>query len=111
MAEHLLQGTDGAEMHGDAALVVGSAAAVEAAVAHRRLERRGRPQREVPGGLYVVVGIEDHARRPTPCACDDSGLPALDREQIRLHSRIGEEPTGLLRGLVHGLTRESGEGT
>ena len=41
-------------------LVVGGAAAVEPAVAFRRLERRARPLVVPAGGLDVVVGVEQH---------------------------------------------------
>ena len=51
----------------DAGLVVGGAAAVEAAVALGRLERRAVPQCVVAGRLHVVVGVE-HARSATRAA-------------------------------------------
>ena len=52
-----------AEVGGDAGLVVGGAATVEAAVALGRLERRGVPVGVVVLGLDVVVGVEQHRRR------------------------------------------------
>ncbi len=54
---------EGAEVGGDAGLVVGGAAGVEAAVALGRLERRGVPVGVVVLGLDVVVGVEQHRRR------------------------------------------------
>ena len=52
-----------AEVGDDAGLVVGRAAAVEAAVALGRLERRAVPVGVVVLGLHVVVGVEQHGRR------------------------------------------------
>ena len=51
------------EVRGDAGLVVGGAAAVEAAAALGRLERRGVPVGVVVLRLDVVVGVEQHRRR------------------------------------------------
>ena len=54
---------DRGQVGGDAGLVVGGAAAVEAAVALGRLERRRVPVGVVVLGLHVVVGVEQHRRR------------------------------------------------
>ena len=56
-------GAQHGEVGHDAGLVVGGAAAVEAAGALGGLERRGRPQLVAAGRLDVVVGVEQHGRR------------------------------------------------
>ena len=52
-----------ATVHDDARLVVGGAAAVQAAGALRRLERGARPSRLVAGRLHVVVRVEQDGGR------------------------------------------------
>ena len=86
---------DRAEVGGDAGLVVGGAAAVEAVTRARWLPRRGVPVGVVVLRLDVVVGVEqdgrralgagllgDHGRRRTVVRPDDLGLEALGREEV-----------------------------
>ena len=58
----------GAEVGGDAGLVVGGAAGVEPPVALGRLERRGVPVGVVVLGLHVVVGVEQDVGAPSRAA-------------------------------------------
>ena len=53
---------DGLDVHEHLALVVGGAARVDLAVAHRRLERRGGPQVQRVHRLHVVVAVEEDGR-------------------------------------------------
>ena len=50
-------------MRCDACLVVGATAAVQAAVAFRRLKRRRHPLVGIAFGLHIVMGIQQHRRR------------------------------------------------
>ena len=54
---------DGLEVHEHLALVVGGAARVDLAVAHRRLERRRLPEIERIDRLYIVMPVEEDGRR------------------------------------------------
>ena len=67
------------QVGGDAGLVVGGAAAVEAVAALGRLERRAVPVGVVVLGLHVVVGVEQHRRRAVGplLVRDHRGRPAL----------------------------------
>ena len=98
-------------MHDDAALVVSSTAPIEAAIAQGWLEGRGLPDSKIADGLYVVVRIEQHSRRPLTNAADDCRLTAIDGKQLRLHACLLEEAPRLIGRLTHRLAREPGEGT
>ncbi|PQM47701.1 hypothetical protein C1Y40_02088 [Mycobacterium talmoniae] len=52
------------QMRCDTGLVVGAAALVEPAVAFGRLERRRGPLAGIALGLHIVVGVQQHGRRP-----------------------------------------------
>ena len=62
VAEHAGHGRVGGDVGQDAGLVVGGAAAVEPAVAFDGGERLGLPQRQVAGGLDIVVGVQQDGR-------------------------------------------------
>ena len=65
------------DMRQDARLVIGGAAAVEPAVAFDGGERLGFPQRQVPGRLDVVVGVQQDGRLALGGrAAGDDGRPA-----------------------------------
>src|SRR5215467_5669119 len=51
------------ERHEERPLVVARPASVDAAVAHRRLERRTLPRRLVAGRLHVVVRVDENRGR------------------------------------------------
>ena len=97
----------------DPGLVVGGAAAVEAAVALGRLERRAVPVGVVAGRLHVVVGVEHDGRRALgpgdvpddgrgAALADDLDLEALGAQQ--LGGRLGRR---LDVGLVEGGQRDA----
>ena len=76
---------DRLEVHEDLALVVGRAARVDLAVAHRRLERRRLPQVERIDRLHVVVAVEEDRRRAggaEPVAVDDREARRLDQPNV-----------------------------
>ncbi len=77
---------EGAEVGGDAGLVVGGAAGVEAPVALGRLERRRVPVGVVVLGLDVVVGVEQ-----------DRLSALLPRALVRDHGRPAAVGAGDLR--------------
>ena len=79
------------EVGGDAGLVVGRAAAVEAVAPLGRLERRGVPVGVVVLGLDVVVGVEQHGRRALG--------PALVRDDRRGAAVGAGDPGGAALGL------------
>ena len=79
----LAEGEERAGVHDDAALVVGGAAAVEAAVALGGLERRARPGLLRAGRLHVVVRVEQdggsarRAGRSPNTACGARGTSSM----------------------------------
>jgi hypothetical protein len=106
---------EGGQMRCDARLVVRGAAAVQPAVAFRRLERRRRPLRRVALGLYVVVRIEQHRRcsgwrrmarddRRRTAFADDADV-AETRVRQQLCYRVRATPDLVAAGRVgpHGL--------
>ena len=96
----LLQpGLDGLEVHEDLALVVGRAARVDLAVAHRRLKRRRLPQVHRVDRLHVVVPVEQHRRRAggaEPVGVDDRVARRLDQPTfcIPMRSQLVGGPLG-----------------
>ena len=91
-------------------LVVGDAAGVEAAVAHRRRPRRAVPFVERVGRLHVVVSVHQHrrlARRAQPLAVDDrvaAGGKRAHRERTgRRHSRRDPACRPIDVGCVRGI--------
>ena len=80
---------DRLDVHEHLALVVGGAARVDLAVAHRRLERRAGPQIDRIDRLHVVVAVEEDrrlARRVQPVAVDDRIARRVDEPHV-LHAR------------------------
>jgi hypothetical protein len=51
------------DMHGDPAFIIGRAPAEQAAIAQRRLERRGVPELKSAGRLNVVMSVEQDPAR------------------------------------------------
>ena len=73
------------------AFVVHRSAREDVSVAHRRLERRRRPQLERLGGLNVVVAVDENRRRSrriSPLADDDR--VAGSRIDLRRHADLVE---------------------
>ena len=90
---------DGAEVGGDAGLVVGGTAAVEPVAALGGLPRRGVPVGVVVLRLHVVVGVEQHRGRALGAGLlgDDGGRGAVVRpDDLGLEALGGEE---VARGL------------
>jgi hypothetical protein len=86
------------------ALVVGAAAAVQAAVADLRLERRAGPGVQRVGRLHVVVAVDEHGgrgRRPGPLTEDQR--PARAVEDGRLQAGRGDQVAGVAGGRGHAL--------
>ncbi len=97
--------TEGADVGHDPGLVVGGAAAVEAAVALGGLVRRGVPVGRVVLGLHVVVGVEQHGRRARGSlllphhgrrgaveGAHDLDVDALGPEQLQRSARRSSPP-------------------
>ena len=94
---------DRLDVHEDLALVVGRAARVNLAVAHRRLERRRRPEIQRVDRLHVVVAVEEDRRlawRVEPVAVDHRMARRVDQLHV-LHAGAGERVSGPLRGAPH----------
>ena len=73
------------DVHEQLPLVVGGAAREQLVVAHRRLERRRRPQLERVDRLHVVVPVEEHRRRAgrvQPVAVDDRVARRVDHPHV-----------------------------
>ena len=84
------------DMRHDSGLVVRGAAAVQAAAADGRRERRGLPQRLVADRLHVVVGVEQDGRASVACRArrEDCGLTDLFRAGDRLRAGSRRSRTG-----------------
>ena len=90
---------DGAEVGGDAGLVVGGTAAVEPVTPLGGLPRRGVPVGVVVLRLDVVVGVEQHGRRARGPGLlgDDGGRGAVERtDDLGLEALGGEQRLGRL---------------
>ena len=97
------------QVHDDAALAVGGAAAVPAAVALGQLERRGAPGGLVQRRLHVVVGVEQHGRgagRGRAGAVDRLGAVGGVVQARRPGSRLGERVEHPVGGALALLVRE-----
>ncbi len=83
---------DRGDVHQALALVVDRAATVQLAVAHRRVERRRRPQLERVDRLHVVMAVDQHRRRAgcaeplAVCHGVPGGLEHLGGEPRSLHA-------------------------
>ena len=95
---------EGAEVGGDAGLVVGGAAGIEAPVALGGLERRGVPVGVVVLGLNIVVGVEQDRLRgllPRPLVCDHRGPAAGGAGDLDLETLGREEVADRLGAALH----------
>ena len=98
------QALDGQELGQVLALVVGAAAAVQAAVADLGLERRAGPGVQRVGRLHVVVAVDEHGGgpgRPGPVAEDQR--PAGRLLDGRLQPGRGHQVAGVAGGPGHAL--------
>ncbi len=103
---------EGAEVGGDAGLVVGGAAGVEPAVALGRLERRGVPVGVVVLRLHVVVGVEQDRRRAVAgrlLVRDDGRAAAVGAGDLDVEPLGGEQVAHGLGAALH-LPRTLGVG-
>ena len=94
---------DRLDVHEDLALVVRRAARVDLAVAHRRLERRRRPEIQRIDRLHVVVAVEEDRRLPRcvePVAVDHRMAGRVDQLHVA-HPGAGERVGRPLRRAPH----------
>ena len=103
-----LQDAQGADVRHDPGLVVGRATAVQPTVALDRLERLAVPVGQVPGGLDVVVGVEQH-RRGARRARGSGRPPPARRPRRRAPGRRASRASARSVATISALRATSGE--
>ena len=81
-----LEGSERPEMHDHTGLVVGRPASVQPSVAFERDERLGLPLLTRSRRLNVVMGVEEHGRRPVRSVdrCEHGGMSSGILQQFRI---------------------------
>lgn len=97
----------------DAGLVIGRTPAIETAVALDGDKRFGLPQRQVPGRLDVVVGVEQDGRLPSAAArrATTAGPPGVPSSLLQRRIRTSSIPAARTSSATASALRSSGSGS